>query len=113
MGYLSTLLTAAGCMVHLVRRKKGRRTTRPKAKATSKTRNTKTAAAPHPVLVWGKEFWGIHRLWKPRRGGLPQNLADHREEILKAMADEARQLGRVDVLDDAMAEVYEAYGGKR
>lgn len=114
VGWIVNLATAAACLVHLLPHKK--QASRKKASAkprTAKAKDTSPASkkADHPVLVWGRNFWGTHRPWLPKKR--PQALTDHREQIIKAMAEEARTLNRTDVLDDSLAELHQAYEGKR
>src|SRR5215217_474538 len=111
VGWILNLITAAICCYNCLPYKKQASRKKPN---TSRPRTTKgqdaspTSKKPdHPVLVWGKNFWGTHRPWLPKKR--PQVLTEHREQIIKAMAQEAQALGRTDVLDDALGELYEAY----
>jgi hypothetical protein len=111
VGWIVNLITAAACVVHLLPHKKRASKKKPHRKTGQQCTERFLQIPLQAMVQWGQDFWGTHRPWTPKQR--PQSLAEHREEIISAMADEARALGRVDVLDDAMAELYQAYGGKK
>jgi hypothetical protein len=113
VGWMMQLATAVICVIHLSG-VKVKLPWRKRRRRTSKGRRTTERFLQVPLramVTWGHDFWGGHRPWLPKQR--PQALTEHREQIVQAMAQEAQALGRVDVLDDSMAELYQAYGGRK